>query len=128
MKKVYKILFVIILLALFISPVSALEEFSKAATPEVGCASINPILDYLSTLLGYIRIIALALAVLFQIADYLKVTYAAKPDDSMKKANTHLVTRMICIGLLFIVPTLVIFGIKMFDPTGMIDATTCDVK
>lgn len=127
MKKKWKILFVICLLIILITPVYA-EEVSKISHPETGCKSIEPVLDYLKTLLNYIRIFALAMAVILQVKDYIQVTFAAKPDDSMKKANGHLVTRMISIGLLFIVPTLVIFGIEAFDTSGLIDASTCGVK
>ena len=70
---------------------------------------------------NYIRIIGPFLVLLLSSIDYVKVILGAD-DDSMKKTNKKLITRLILAGALFILPTLVSL---LLNITGIISADVC---
>lgn len=127
MKKYRNVLFIIFVVLLFICPVFAEEPDLKVELVEFkDCNGISPLLDVIQLALDYVRIVGISLAVIFQIGDYLKAVFSSKEDDVIK-ANGHFATRIISVGLLFLVPSLVIFAIQLFNVQGASDVGTCGI-
>lgn len=96
-------------------------------TAKTGCGLLGTELtDILQTILDYIRIAGIALAVILQIADYIKAIFGSS-DDSMAKANKRFSTRLIAIGLLFLIPSILNFILALFNIAGTGDAGTCGI-
>ncbi len=108
-----------------LDPESAMFDFSGGY--KTGCEAIASLNNLLQTILNYIRIIGIALAVIFQVLDYIKVIFGSG-DDSMVKANKHLSVRIIAVALLFLAPALITFVLQFFNLNGTGIAGTCNIK
>lgn len=97
----------------------------RTASVVTGCDTITPLMDFLQTILDYIRIIGISLAVISQIVEYIKVIYAPKAQDSMVKANSHLAIRLIAVALLFLLPALITFILALSGVDGAAESGTC---
>ena len=92
-----------------------------------GCELLSPELkELLQTILDYIRIAGIALAVILQIADYIKAIFGSS-DDGMAKANKRFSTRLIAIGILFLIPSILNFVLSLFNILSAADAGTCGI-
>lgn len=127
--KWYNILFIGLLIFILVEPALAVEiEIKvKELVAKEGCEIVDSgeLKELLQTILDYIRIAGIALAVILQIADYVKAIFGSN-DDSMAKANKRFVTRLIAIGLLFLVPSLLNFVLSLFEISGS-SAGTCGI-
>ena len=94
---------------------------------KTGCEAIAELTGLLQTILNYIRIIGIALAVIFQVLDYIKVIFGSA-DDSMVKANKHLSIRIIAVALLFLAPAIITFVLQFFNLNGTGAAGTCNIN
>ena len=91
-----------------------------------GCGAIKPLISFLQTVLNWIRMIGIVMAVIMQIVDYIKVIFGSG-DDSMVKANKHLTIRMIAVALLFLIPAILSFILSLFNIQGVGEAGTCGI-
>ncbi|MBO5414045.1 MAG: hypothetical protein J6A17_00280 [Bacilli bacterium] len=126
--KWYNILFIGLLIFILVEPALAVEIETKVElVAKEGCSIVDggELKELLQTILDYIRIAGIALAVILQIADYVKAIFGSN-DDSMAKANKRFVTRLIAIGLLFLVPSLLNFVLSLFEISGS-SAGTCGI-
>ncbi len=126
--KWYNILFIGLLIFILVEPALAVEIETKVElVAKEGCEIVDggELKELLQTILDYIRIAGIALAVILQIADYVKAIFGSN-DDSMAKANKRFVTRLIAIGLLFLVPSLLNFVLSLFEISGS-SAGTCGI-
>lgn len=126
--KWYNILFIGLLIFILVEPALAVEIETKVElVAKEGCDIVDSgeLKELLQTILDYIRIAGIALAVILQIADYVKAIFGSN-DDSMAKANKRFVTRLIAIGLLFLVPSLLNFVLSLFEISGS-SAGTCGI-
>ena len=126
--KWYNILFIGLLIFILVEPALAVEVETKVElVAKEGCEIVDggELKELLQTILDYIRIAGIALAVILQIADYVKAIFGSN-DDSMAKANKRFVTRLIAIGLLFLVPSLLNFVLSLFEISGS-SAGTCGI-
>ncbi|MDD6388838.1 MAG: hypothetical protein PUA68_07250 [Bacilli bacterium] len=89
-----------------------------------GCGVFSQeLIEWLQWVLDVVRVGGLILAVVLGITDYVKATFASK-EDSMNQANRNFATRLLCLGILFLIPTLIEFlltllniGVTAIDPT-----------
>lgn len=126
--KWYNILFIGLLIFILVEPALAVEIETKVElVAKEGCSIVDggELKELLQTILDYIRIAGIALAVILQIADYVKAIFGSN-DDGMAKANKRFVTRLIAIGLLFLVPSLLNFVLSLFEISGS-SAGTCGI-
>ena len=126
--KWYNILFIGLLIFILVEPALAVEIETKVElVAKEGCSIVDggELKELLQTILDYIRIAGIALAEILQIADYVKAIFGSN-DDSMAKANKRFVTRLIAIGLLFLVPSLLNFVLSLFEISGS-SAGTCGI-
>ena len=126
--KWYNILFIGLLIFILVEPALAVEVETKVElVAKEGCEIVDggELKELLQTILDYIRIAGIALAVILQIADYVKAIFGSN-DDSMAKANKRFVTRLIAIGLLFLVPSLLNFVLSLFEISGS-STGTCGI-
>ena len=126
--KWYNILFIGLLIFILVEPALAVEIETKVElVAKEGCSIVDggELKELLQTNLDNIRIAGIALAVILQIADYVKAIFGSN-DDSMAKANKRFVTRLIAIGLLFLVPSLLNFVLSLFEISGS-SAGTCGI-
>lgn len=92
---------------------SVSEETS--GTYKSGCNLISTDLsDFLQTILDYIRIAAIVLAVVLSILDYIKVIFGSDEKSNLK-ANKNFTTRLIILALLFLIPSILAFLLKLFN-------------
>lgn len=92
-----------------------------------GCALLSSELtELLQTILDYIRIAGISLAVILQIADYIKAIFGSS-DDGMAKANKRFSTRLIAIGILFLIPSILNFVLSLFNILDAAEAGTCGI-
>lgn len=82
---------------------------------------------FLQTIIDYIRIAGITLAVVLGILDYIKVIFGSD-DKSMAKANKNFSTRLIAVALLFLIPAILNFVLGLFNILGTGDAGTCGIK
>ena len=59
--------------------------------------------------------------------DYVKATFASK-EDSMNQANKNFTTRLLCLGILFLIPTLVEFLLTLLNIGVTATDPTCGLK
>ena len=126
--KWYNILFVGLLIFILVEPALAVEIETKVElVAKEGCEIVEggELKELLQTILDYIRIAGIALAVILQIADYVKAIFGSN-DDGMTKANKRFVTRLITIGLLFLIPSVLNFVLSLFEISGS-SAGTCGI-
>lgn len=77
----------------------------------------NSVAWLLQKLLNYARIIGPFLVFILSSLDYLKAVFSSD-DDSIKKANQKLITRLVLVVALFILPTLVSFLLNILGFTS----------
>lgn len=104
---------ILILFCLFIKPVNAqslpgislLNSFEILGR-EVTCASYPKTMEILNDIFKYMRIAAVVLFILLSSFDYITVI-ASDEKDGFKKANKHLVTRLIVLIAILILPSII---------------------
>jgi hypothetical protein len=100
----------------------------KAYDPNNPCGIISTDLkEFLQTIIDYIRIAGIALAVILGILDYIKVIFGSD-EKSMAKANKNFSTRLIAVALLFLIPAILTFLLGLFNILGTGNAGTCGIK
>lgn len=120
-----------------ITSVSAKARTSMLASQKFGIKaydSNNPcgvvstdLKEFLQTIIDYIRIAGIALAVILGILDYIKVIFGSD-EKSMAKANKNFSTRLIAVALLFLIPAVLTFVLGLFNILGTGSAGTCGIK
>lgn len=85
-------------------------------SPKEGCQAVltSELVEWLQWVLDVIRIGGLVLTVILGVVDYVNATFSSK-DDSIAKANKNFTTRLMSLALLFLVPTLIEFVLKLFS-------------
>lgn len=74
-----------------------------------GCSIIGgDFKEFLNTILFYIKIIAIVLAVILSLLDYIKAA-SGSDDKPMTKANNNFITRLILVIVLFLLPVILTF-------------------
>lgn len=95
---------------------------------EDGCGILsNDLQEWLQWLLDVIRIGGLVLAVVLGIADYMTATFASN-EEGMSKANKNFSTRLLCLAILFLVPTLIEFLLTLLNIGVTAKDPTCGLK
>lgn len=93
-----------------------------------GCGMISTDMqEFLQTILDYIRIVGIILAVVLGIIDYIKAIFGSD-EKSMAKANKSFATRLIAVALLFLIPAILEFILGLFNVLGSGVSGTCGVK
>ena len=109
---------------------SYLENTNFNIVDQIGGASCNIIStdlrEFLQTIVDYVRIIGIVLAIILGILDYIKVIFGSD-EKSMSKANKNMMTRIIAVALLFLIPAILNFALGLFDVYGS-DTGTCGVE
>jgi len=83
--------------------------------------------NFLQTIIDYIRIAGIAIAVILGILDYIKVIFGSD-EKSMAKANKNFSTRLIAVALLFLIPAILTFILGLFNILGTGNAGTCGIN
>lgn len=83
--------------------------------------------NFLQTIIDYIRIAGIVLAVVLGILDYIKVIFGSD-EKSMAKANKNFSTRLIAVALLFLIPAILTFVLGLFNILGTGSAGTCGIQ
>ena len=100
----------------------------KAYDPSNPCSVISSDLKgFLQTIIDYIRIAGIVLAVILGIIDYIKVIFGSD-EKSMAKANKNFSTRLIAVALLFLIPAILTFVLGLFNILGSGTAGTCGIN
>lgn len=68
----------------------------------------------LVTILNYMRVLGPLIVVVLSGIEFTK-TIVQSDDDAMKKAKNHLITRLILVGVLFLIPTLTKLLLQIFN-------------
>lgn len=103
------------------------SDDSSQTTYKYGCAMFsNDFISFLQLILNYIRIAAIALAVILSIMDYIKVIFSSD-DKSNQKANKNFTTRLIVLAVLFLIPSILTLCLKLFNITTDGANGTCGV-
>ena len=93
-----------------------------------GCGVFSQeLIEWLQWVLDVVRVGGLILAVVLGIMDYVKATFASK-EDSMNQANKNFTTRLLCLGILFLIPTLVEFLLTLLNIGVTATDPTCGLK
>ena len=93
-----------------------------------GCGVFSQeLIEWLQWVLDVVRVGGLILAVVLGITDYVKATFASK-EDSMNQANKTFTTRLLCLGILFLIPTLVEFLLTLLNIGVTATDPTCGLK
>ena len=97
--------------------------------PKQGCQNVltSELVEWLQWVLDVIRIGGLVLTVILGIVDYVNATFSSK-DDSIAKANKNFTTRLMALALLFLVPTLIEFILKLFSISSTGDDPRCGLN
>lgn len=104
------------------------NDFKIGAITGATCNIISADLQkFLQTIIDYIRIAGITLAVVLGILDYIKVIFGSD-DKSMAKANKNFATRLIAVALLFLIPAVLNFVLGLFNILGTGSAGTCGIK
>jgi hypothetical protein len=86
----------------------------------------NDFIEFMQLILDYIRIAALVLTIILSIMDYTVAIFG--PDEKSNiKANKRFTTRLIILAVLFLVPSILIFALKLFNIAGSGDSGTCGI-
>lgn len=100
----------------------------KTYDPNNPCGVISTELkEFLQTIIDYIRIAGIALAVILGIIDYIKVIFGSD-EKSMANANKRFSTRLIAVALLFLIPAILTFVLGLFNILGSGTAGTCGIN
>lgn len=83
--------------------------------------------SFLQTIIDYIRIAGIVLAVIFGILDYIKAIFGTD-EKSMAKANKNFMTRLIAVALLFLIPSILTFVLGLFNILGLGGSGTCGIN
>ncbi len=104
------------------------EKFGIGEIAGATCGIISTdLLTFLQTIIDYIRIVGIVLAVILGILDYIKVIFGSD-EKSMAKANKNFSTRLIVVALLFLIPAILTFVLGLFNILGTGAAGTCGLK
>ena len=94
---------------------------------KTGCSLFSKdFIDFMQLILDYIRIIGIALTVVLSIMDYTKTVFSSD-DKSNEKANKRFSTRLIVVALLFLIPSVLTFVLKLFNIQGTGENGTCGI-
>lgn len=105
------------------------QKFSIGEIAGATCGVISKDLqEFLQTIIDYIRIAGIVLAVILGILDYIKVIFGNDEKQTMSKANKNFSTRLIAVALLFLIPALITFIVGLFNILGTGDAGTCGIN
>lgn len=83
--------------------------------------------EFLQWVLDIIRIAGVVLTVLLGVLDYAKASFASK-EDAIKQANHDFSTRIMCLAILLLVPTIIELTLVLFDIGVTADNPTCGLK
>ena len=98
-------------------------------SPKQGCQNVLTVelVEWLQWVLDVVRIGGLVLTVILGVVDYINATFSSK-DDSIAKANKNFTTRLMALALLFLVPTLIEFVLKLFSISSTGDDPRCGLN
>jgi len=92
-----------------------------------GCGLLgDELIDILDTILWYIRIAGVVLAIILSLIDYIKAA-TGFDDKAMASTNKRFITRFILVAVLFLIPALLSFMLKALNistTSGSIDCLT----
>lgn len=99
----------------------------SSTTGKTGCSLFSDdFIEFMQLMLNYIRITGLVLTVVLSIMDYTKTIFS-NDDKSNAKANKRFSTRLIVLALLFLIPSVLTFVLKLFNIQGTGDNGTCGI-
>jgi|GEM_PF-3250739 len=105
------------------------QKFNIGEIAGATCGVISKDLqEFLQTIIDYIRIAGIVLAVILGILDYIKVIFGTDEKQTMSKANKNFSTRLIAVALLFLIPAVITFILGLFNILGTGDAGTCGIN
>lgn len=90
-------------------------DFSEA---DFDCSFLTDVADIISTGYFIIEMVGLAILVIFTAMDYVKI-FLNDNADELKKANSNFIKRLIIAVILFLLPALVNFALRIFKIEGI---------
>ena len=82
------------------------------------CSFLTDVADIISTGYFIIEMVGLAILVIFTAMDYVKI-FLNDNADELKKANSNFIKRLIIAVILFLLPALVNFALRIFKIEGI---------
>ena len=73
----------------------------------ISCSSIKEIVNFFDGVYVFIEVIGALLLIVMTLLNFMKVVASDKADDEMKKAKKNFVTRIIIMGIIFLLPIIV---------------------
>lgn len=103
------------------------SSIEKSTIGKTGCSIFsNDFIEFMQLILNYIRIAGIVLTVVLSIMDYTKTIFSGD-DKSNEKANKRFSTRLIVLALLFLIPSVLTFILKLFNIQGTGENGTCGI-
>jgi len=94
---------------------------------KTGCSIFSSdFIEFMQLILNYIRIAGIVLTVVLSTIDYTKTVFSSD-DKSNEKANKRFSTRLIVLALLFLIPSVLTFVLKLFNIQGTGENGTCGI-
>ena len=101
------------------------KDLGFAITATEGCGIISSDMKtFLNTILWYIRIAGVVLAIILSMVDYIKAA-SSFDDKSMSAANKKMLTRVILVAVLFLVPALLEFVLGLLNISTTAGSLAC---
>ena len=101
------------------------KDLGFTITSSGGCGIISSDMKtFLNTILWYIRIAGVVLAIILSMVDYIKAA-SSFDDKSMAAANKKMLTRVILVAVLFLVPALLEFVLGLLNISTTAGSLAC---
>lgn len=101
------------------------KDFKLDPSKSSGCGVFSgEMKDFLNTVLWYIRIGAVVLAIILSLVDYIKAA-SGSDDKSMSAANKKFMTRVMLVAVLFLVPVLLEFVLNLLNISTTAGSLEC---
>ncbi len=101
------------------------KDLGFTITSTGGCGIISSDMKtFLNTILWYIRIAGVVLAIILSMVDYIKAA-SSFDDKSMSAANKKMLTRVILVAVLFLVPALLEFVLGLLNISTTAGSLAC---
>jgi hypothetical protein len=106
---------------------NANNQSEDSTIGKTGCSLFSEeFIEFMQLMLNYIRIAGLVLTVVLSVMDYTKAIFSNE-DNSNSKTNKRFSTRLIVLALLFLIPAVLTFILKLFNIQGVGESGTCGI-
>lgn len=101
------------------------KDFKLEKISNTGCNLLSPeLVEFLKTILWYIRIAGVVLAIILSLVDYIKASIGSD-EKSMASANKKFVTRILLVAVLFLIPALLEFLLETLNISTTAGSLEC---